>query len=61
MRKLIKTPLTLRRETVRHLSTTALLGVVGAKNVTAVSTQPECISVDVCPTTTCPQSTVICA
>jgi hypothetical protein len=61
MRKLTKTPLALRRETVRHLSTASLVGVVGGKNITAESTEPACISVVVCPTTACPGSTVICA
>jgi hypothetical protein len=61
MRKLIKTPLALRRETVRHLSTASLVGVVGGKNRPAESTEPDCISVIVCPSATCPQSTVICA
>jgi hypothetical protein len=58
MRKLIKLPLALRRETVRHLSTASLVGVVGALNVTEISNKP-----DDCPTAksvSCPQSGVFC-
>jgi hypothetical protein len=60
MRKVTRSPLALRRETVRHLSTVLLGAVVGGKNITAVSMAAECNSVDVCPTSTCPQSHVIC-
>jgi hypothetical protein len=60
MGKLTQTPLALRRETVRHLSTVMLGAVAGGKNITAVSTSPECNSVDVCPSSTCPQTHVLC-
>jgi hypothetical protein len=60
MRKLTRTPLALHRETVRYLETVALGRVAGGKFITAVSMHPECESVDACPTTTCPQSHVIC-
>jgi len=61
MRKPTKRTLALSRETVRHLSSMSLDQIGGAKNVTAVSGKPDCQSVDQCPTTTCPQSTVFCA
>jgi hypothetical protein len=60
MRKLTRTPLALHRETLRLLSTAALAGVAGGKNITALSTEPACNSVNVCPTSTCPGSHVLC-
>ena len=59
MRKRIKIPLTLCRETIRHISAPWLGAVVGGKHITAVSIEPACNSVDVCATTTCPQSHVL--
>lgn len=53
MRKLIKLPLALRRQTVRHLSTASLVGVVGALNETQQSGKPECASIDDCGSTIC--------
>lgn len=60
MRKLLKAPLKLQRETIRNLNDDALRAAVGGKHITAQSGQPECQSVDECPTPTCPVTGVRC-
>ncbi|HEY0484460.1 MAG TPA: hypothetical protein VGD37_43365 [Kofleriaceae bacterium] len=61
MRKTTRKKLALARDIVRTLAGRDLAGVAGGKNVTAVSTEPACQSVNVCPTTTCPGSGVFCS
>jgi len=54
MRKLTKTQLSLRSETVRYLSTASLTGVAGGKFRTPGPTnRPECDTFDDCPTSVC--------
>jgi len=61
MRKTTRRKLVLARDIVRTLAGRDLAGVAGGKNITAVSTEPACESINVCPTTTCPGSGVFCS
>lgn len=61
MRKPNKILLSLQRETIRNLSTAELGGVAGGLDETVRSGQEICLSVNHCPTTTCPNTNQVCS
>lgn len=61
MRKTARKKFVLARDVIRTLAGHELAGIAGGLKITAKSGNPECDSIEVCPSTTCPQSGVFCS